>query len=56
MPPYFFSFVVSGQPASVNDGQGIKLQPSQNEAFEGHQIVEQGFTWGRLYRHPLGLE
>jgi len=34
--PLFFNFFVSGQPASVYDIQGIRLQSLPNEAFEDH--------------------
>ena len=51
---HIFFFFVSGQPASVNNVQSIRLhKPPQSEASEGYKIAEEGFTLGGFYCHPL---
>ena len=53
-PPYFFSFFVSGQPASANDIQGIMLhKPPKMKLWRGYQIIEEGSILGGLVYRKL---
>jgi len=51
-PPYLFFFCL-GQPACVNDVQGISLLELPKMKLLGYQIAEEGFTLGGLYRSLL---